>query len=486
MIRPSLAALAIAGASLFSCASTSAQGLAQSPQSNELASTAAPQDPAKQDPALRAHKEQLEQELQALKKQQKELNALVEKLKARANAAADEGAAAEKASVAEAKQKKDKEAERADQERRERELQARVERIGKRVDNEIQRIRENAKKEIAKAMAEAKKGSEGDVAVVESKKPSMRAARVVPPSEQPREVVLDDVTSDPAPQPMFVISEPVEGKPMEVVLQDVTEAKKPKDGAQKSPKDMWTRIVEGQPIAGRVVEGRPIAPVPQTWRASKPQPAEEDMHVFMTDENGLPGRRIEVREMRKEKDDDVRGDECCDCDCPMCGKQAKARDAQRNDGPRMQEFRGRMQPRMDEMRNEARRRFDQRIEERRRDMDMRMAPRMQRNGMPEGDRFMERAMDWRNDPEVERLIEALRNRLTERRDDASPRARRQKAEAAPAPQTEEAPIEVRRVRTKKPSNVAPVPMPPAAPQAPEHSHGQHAPLEIAPRADGGR
>jgi hypothetical protein len=314
----------------------------------------------------------------------------------------------------------------------------------------------------------------------------MVAARVVPPSEQPREVVLDDVTSDPAPQPMFVISEPVEGKPMEVVLQDVTEAKKPKDGAQKSPKDMWTRIVEGQPIAGRVVEGRPIAPVPQTWRASKPQPAEEDMHVFMTDENGLPGRRIEVREMRKEKDDDVRGDECCDCDCPMCGKQAKARDAQRNDGPRRQEFRGRMQPRMDEMRNEARRRFDQRIEERRRDMDMRMAPRMQRNGMPEGDRFMERAMDWRNDPEVERLIEALRNRLTERRDDASPRARRQKAEAAPAPQTEEAPIEVRRVRTKKPSNVAPVPMPPAAPQAPEHSHGHHAPLEIAPRADGGR
>jgi hypothetical protein len=210
------------------------------------------------------------------------------------------------------------------------------------------------------------------------------------------------------------------------------------------------------------------------------------MHVFMTDENGLPGRRIEVREMRKEKDDDVRGDECCDCDCPMCGKQAKARDAQRNEGPRMQEFRGRMQPRMDEMRNEARRRLDQRMEERRRDMDMRMAPRMQRNAMPEGDRFMERAMDWRNDPEVERLIEALRNRLSERREDVAPRARRQKAEAAPAPQTEEAPIEVRRVRTKKPSNVAPVPMPPAAPQAPEHSHGEHAPLEIAPRATGGR
>jgi hypothetical protein len=98
---------------------------------------------------------------------------------------------------------------------------------------------------------------------------------------------------------------------------------------------------------------------------------------------------------------------------------------------------------------------------------------------------MERAMDWRNDPEVERLIEALRNRLTERREDIAPRAWN-RTEAAPAPQTEEAPIEVRRVRTKKPSNVAPVPMPPAAPQAPEHSHGQHAPLEIAPRAEGGR
>ncbi len=486
MIRPSLAALAIAGASLFSCASTSAQGLAQSPQSNELATTAAPQDPAKQDPALRAHKEQLEQELQALKKQQKELNALVEKLKARANSAADQGAAAEKASIAEAKQKKDKEAERADQERRERELQARVERIEKRVDTEIQRIRENAKKEIAKAMAEAKKGSDRDVAVVESKKPSMRAARVVPPSEQPREVVLDDVTSDAAPtQPMFVISEPVEGKQMEVVLQDVTEAKKPKDGLSKSPKVMRTRIVEGQPVEGRVVEGRPIAPVPQTWRGTKVQPTEEDMHVFMTDENGLPGRRIEVREMRMEKDDKVRDDECCDCECPMCGKQAKARDAQRNDGPRRQEFRDRMQPRMDEMRNEARRRFEQRMDEHLHYTDTRMAPRMQRNGMPEGDRFMERAMDWRNDPEVERLIEALRNRLNERRDGVPPRAWN-RAEPAPAPQTEEAPVEVRRVRTKKPSNVAPVPMPPAAPQAPHHSHGQHAPLEIAPPADGGR
>ena len=107
MIRPSLAALAIAGASLFSCASTSAQGHVQPSQSNELATTTAPQDPAQQDPALRAHKEQLEQELQALKKQQKDLNALVEKLKARANAAADEGAAAEKAAVAEAKQRRD-------------------------------------------------------------------------------------------------------------------------------------------------------------------------------------------------------------------------------------------------------------------------------------------------------------------------------------------------------------------------------------------
>jgi len=483
MIRPSLAALAIAGASLFSCASTSAQGLAQSPQSNELASTATPQDPAKQDPALRAHKEQLEQELQALKKQQKDLNALVEKLKARANAAADEGAAAEQIAAARAKQRHD--AERAEQDRREQEAKVRIERIEKRVENEIQRIKENAKKEIEKAKAEAKKGSDRDVAVVESKKPSMRAARVVPPSEQPREVVLDDVTSESAPQPMFVISEPVEGKPMEVVLQDVTEAKKPKDGQNKSPRVMRTRIVEGQPIEGRVVEGRPIAPVPPTWRETKVQPAEEDMHVFMTDENGLPGRRIEVREMRIEEDDDARGDECCDCDCPMCGKQAKARDVQRYDGPRRQEFRGRMQPRMDEMRNEARRRLDQRMEERRRDMDMRMAPRMQRNGMPEGDRFMERAMDWRNDPEVERLIEALRNRLNQRREDIAPRAWN-RAEAAPAPQTEEAPIEVRRVRTKKPSNVAPVPMPPAAPQAPEHSHGQHAPLEIAPRADGGR
>jgi hypothetical protein len=463
MIRPSLAALAIAGASLFSCASTSAQGHVQPSQSTELATTNAPQDPAQQDPALRAHKEQLEQELQALKKQQKDLNALVEKLKARANAAADEGAAAEKAAVAEAKQRRD--SERAEQERREQEVKIRIERIEKRVENEIQRIKENAKKEIDKAKAEAKKSGESDVAVVEGKKPSMRAARVAPKQDNTPVVSLDDVTEAPK-----------KSAPRE-------------ERAEEFPMFVRKRVVEGQPVEGRVVERRivegfPVAPAPDTRRVTTIQPQEEDMPLFIAGEDGLPRRRVQVREMRIEKDEDWRGEACCDCDCPMCGTAAhhnerpmpQRRDAQRNDGPRRQEFRGRMQPRNDEMREAARRRFEQRMDARRRDMEMGMEPRMQRNGMPEGDRMFERAMDMRDDPEVARLIEALKKRIGERRNGVQFRERRaepnqiqveveDKDEDEDEAPRNAAPVKVRAARTKKASNQAAVPMPPAAPEA---------------------
>ena len=486
MIRPSLAALAIAGASLFSCASTSAQGHVQPSQSNELATTTAPQDPAQQDPALRAHKEQLEQELQALKKQQKELNALVEKLKARANAAADEGAAAEKAAVAEAKQRRD--SERAEQERREQEVKTRIERIEKRVATEIARVKENAKKEIEKAKAEAREPQDKrgfkqlEIALSDSTDADAKGQTTKPPAQK---------RAAKAP-PMLAqrIDGPIEGQqparndredePLVVMLDDVSEAHRTnkatpgQEPAARSPMFVSTQKVEGKPVERVIVMGEPA---PQVWR------------------------KTEI-----ETNDDADG-ACCDCECPMCGEGKKAqapragreveriREIRSRNTPRGEQFPGRIAPR----REEARRIVEMRIE---------------------GDD---------EDMEIERLLGELRRRLQARRDenrrprmfevrnmpgnDAAPQfvieaedmpapkkpateVRRTRAKKAPADASDEAPtevrgvrivppqdgepapVEMRRTRTKKPSNVTPVPMPPAS------DDDGDAPHEIPPSSGG--
>ena len=515
MIRPSLAALAIAGASLFSCASTSAQGHAQPSQSNELATTTAPQDPAQQDPALRAHKEQLEQELQALKKQQKDLNALVEKLKARANAAADEGAAAEKAAVAEAKQRRD--SERAEQERREQEVKTRIERIEKRVATEIARVKENAKKEIEKAKAEAREPQDKrgfkqlEIALSDSTDADAKGQTTKPPAQK---------RAAKAP-PMLAqrIDGPIEGQqparndredePLVVMLDDVSEAHRTnkatpgQEPAARSPMFVSTQKVEGKPVERVIVMGEPA---PQVWRKTEIETNEDDMHWFVSGDDGLPHHRVDMRERRIETNDDADG-ACCDCECPMCGEGKKAqapragreveriREIRSRNTPRGEQFPGRIAPR----REEARRIVEMRIE---------------------GDD---------EDMEIERLLGELRRRLQARRDenrrprmfevrnmpgnDAAPQfvieaedmpapkkpateVRRTRAKKAPAdagdeaptevrgvrivpPQDgEPAPVEMRRTRTKKPSNVAPVPMPPAS------DDDGDAPHEIPPSSGG--
>ena len=519
MIRSSLVSLALAGFSFFPTQSLLAQ------VSKALPSATGNTDAAKQDPQG-SDKRALEAELRALKEQSAELEALVKKLKQQTeqgkaavvqdDAGRKKGVAQEREAVRQQQAAAQAEQEaRAEKEAAERKKAAaeRIARIEKRVAAEIARVKENAKKEIEKAKAEARAPQEeqsfvlmenGDIAMFEQGQPT-------PPPARKRAAI--------APMLAERIDGPSEGKrpqrsdsedgPFVVMLDDVSEAHRTKketpdqEPAARSPMFGSTKKVEGKPVERVIVEGKPA---PQVWRKTEIETQEDDMHWFVSGDDGLPHHRVEMRERRIETNDDADG-ACCDCECPMCGEGKKPQPPRAGrEVERVREIRSRTAQRGEQPRGRAM----PRGEDARRIIEMRI----------EGDD---------EDMEIERLLGELRRRLQARRDenrgprmfevrrmqgdDAAPQfvietedmpapkkpateVRRTRAKKAPAdagdeaptevrgvrivpPQDgEPAPVEMRRTRTKKPSNVAPVPMPPAS------DDDGDAPHEIPPSSGG--
>ncbi len=493
MIRSSLVSLAIAGMSFLPTASLLAQGSKAAPATPSNASK------EKQDPQG-ADKRALEAELRALKEQSAELEALVKKLKEQSEQTKDavaRGDAERKTVVAQEREavRNQQAAERAEQEARaDKEAAARkkaaaerIARIEKRVAAEIARVKENAKKEIEKAKAEARAPQEenGDIAMFEQGQPT-------PPPARKRAAV--------APMIAERIDGPGQGnqpqredddEPMFVMLDDVSEmhrthkAEPGQEPAARSPMFVRTQKVEGKPVERVVVEGKPA---PQAWRATKVEPREDTMHWFVAGEDGLPKRRIEVREHRIETNDEA--DSCCDCDCPMCGKGPKApRQRQGREPERVREIRSRIADRRDE----ARRILQMRIEGNEEDMEIeRLLSELRRRlqsrrgidrapgmfevrSMPidgEAPQFVVEpedlaapmfVIDAEDAPAPKKPpTEVRRMRVKKTPDDEAPVEVRGVRIAPPPTPTDAPPAEPHRARTKKPSKVAPAPMPPSA------------------------
>ena len=518
MIRSSLVSLAIAGMSFFPTASLLAQG------SKAVPATPSNADTAKQDPQG-ADKRALEAELRALKEQSAELEALVKKLKQQSEQTKDavaRGDAERKAAVAQEREavRKQQAAARAEQEARadkeaaERKKAAaeRIARIEKRVAAEIARVKENAKKEIEKAKAEARAPQEergfvvmenGDIAMFEQGQPT-------PPPARKRAAV--------APMIAERIDGPGQGnqpqredddEPMFVMLDDVSEAHRThkaepgQEPASRSPMFARTKKVEGKPVERVVVEGKPA---PQVWRATKVEPNEGTTHWFVPGEDGLPKRRVEVREHRIETNDDA--DSCCDCDCPMCGDGPKApRQRQGREPERVREIRSRIADRRDE----ARRILQMRMEANEEDMEIErllseLRRRLQsRRGIDRAPGMFEvRSMPIADEPAPQFVVEpedlaapmfvidaeelpapkkpateVRRMRVKKTPDDEAPVEVRGVRIAPPPAPADAPPAEPRRARTKNPSKVAPAPMPPSAGDDGEA-------LQLLPPIEGGK
>lgn len=534
MIRSSLVSLALAGVSFVPNSSLLAQGSKGAMPAPSAAETTkqGPQD---------ADKRALEAELLALKKQSAELEALARKLKeqsAQNQEAAAKADANRKAAVAQerdamrmrqdAEQKAQDARIATEQAERKRAAAERIARIEKRVAAEIARVKENAKKEIDKARAEAlaPTGKRGDglsdnreeevfveveaEAQGQPKPPVARKGAIAAPMLAERL----DARADGARHE----GQDSDEEPVVVMLDDVSEAHRTHEAAPeqepaaRSPKEVRIREVEGKRAT-------------QTWRATKVEPNEGPMRVFAAGEDGLPHHVVEVREHRIETDDDADGS-CCDCDCPMCGNERMApRHGQGREPQPMREVRSRVAPRAEggrgriaPRRDETRRVVEMRIDGNEEDMEIeRLLSELRRRLQSRrgGDRapgmFEVRGMPIDGTFEIETegmpaprkpATEVRRVRVQQAPTDQEPvevRSYRMvlPATPAPAPQTEEAPIEVRgvpiapqppaedappvevrRARTKKASKVAPPPMPPSP------SHDGDAWHEIPPSSGG--